>query len=373
MSNKKRNRQGKIASFVGIVTNVFLASAKILVGLLFSSVSVLADGLNNLTDCGSSIISLLSFQLSAKPADKEHPYGHERIEYICSSIVSFIILLLAFEVGRESVSKIITPTEMEFSYLILAVLLGSIAAKIGLFIYYRAVAKKIDSEILKAAALDSLGDSVSTVVVLLSLVIGKLFDIHIDGYAGLLVSLFIAWSGINVMKETFSKIIGQAPDDTLIFEIKERILRHDHVLGIHDLNVYSYGPNKYFASVHVELDAKTDVLLSHELVDEIEREFAEKTNIILTGHLDPIVTDDETANAAKAQIERILEEVHEKLSLHDFRMVKGENTSNLLFDISVPFEVKIPFDTLRQTVEEKIAAVHPTYRPIITIEHTLEG
>lgn len=368
---QKRNTHGKIAGFIGILVNILLATGKIIVGALFGAISVLADGLNNLTDCGSSMISVLSFKLSAKPADKEHPYGHERIEYICSLIVAFVILLVAFETLKESVTKIIAPTEIVFSYWAIAMLCASILVKCGLYFYYRFVAKKINSEILKATATDSLTDCISTSVVLLTLLVGKFANVNIDGYASVLVALFIAWSGIGILKETFSKLIGQAPDEQTSADIKNRILAHKEVLGVHDLAVYSYGPNKYFASVHIEVDANVDVLVSHELVDEIEREFIQNTNIILTGHLDPIVTDDERVNALRARVEDIVKELDSRFSIHDFRMVFGEKRTNVLFDVALPFDSTLSKEKIKTEIETRLLALDEKYCPIITLEHSI--
>ena len=368
---KRRTLIGKIASWVGIAVNIILAGGKIAVGALFGLISVMADGLNNLTDCGSSLISLLSFKLSSKPADKEHPYGHERIEYICSLAVAFIILLVAFETVKESVQAILSPTSQDFSYWAIAMLAISIAAKFALFFYYRATAKKIDSDILRATAADSLSDCVSTSVVLATCLIGRFASVNIDGYASAFVALFIAWSGVNILRETFSKLIGQAPDEEMLLEIKEKILAHEGVLGVHDLSVYSYGPNKYFASAHVEVDANVDVLVSHELVDEIEREFAQNTNVILTGHLDPIVTDDECVNALRKEAEKIVKEYDPSFSIHDFRMVHGEKRTNVLFDVAVPYGKNVCKQELKAELEKRICAIDEKYCLIVTIENSL--
>lgn len=368
---KQREKLGKRAGIVGIAVNVCLAAGKMAIGALFGLISVMADGLNNLTDCGSSMISLLSFKLSSKPADKEHPYGHERIEYICSLVVAFIIMLVAFETVKESLGKILSPTKLTFSYWAIGMLVASIAAKGGLYLYYKGTAKKIESDILRASAADSLSDCISTTVVLISLILAKFADIQVDGYAGAFVALFIAWSGIGILKETFSKLIGQAPDEQMIEDIKNRVLSRKEVLGVHDLSVYSYGPNKYFASVHVEVDANVDVLVSHELVDEIERDFALNTNIILTGHLDPIVTDDECVNTLRCQAENILKEINDKLSMHDFRMVVGEKRTNVLFDVAVPYGVTVDKEQLKKDLETRIYEIDGKYCCIITIEHTL--
>lgn len=368
---ERRTRVGKTASIVGVFVNILLAIGKITVGVLFGLISVTADGLNNLTDCGSSLISALSFKLSSKPADKEHPYGHERIEYICSLAIAFIIMLVAFETGKESVAAIFSSTSQDFSYAAIATLAVSIAMKCALFFYYRATAKKINSNILRATAADSLSDCVSTSVVLLACVIGRFFSVDIDGYVGVLVALFIAWSGVNVLRDTFSKLIGQAPTEEMLSDIKKKILAREGVLGVHDLSVYSYGPNKYFASAHVEVDARVDVLVSHELLDEIEREFAQNTNVILTAHLDPIVTDDACVNALRKETEKIVKEFDESFSIHDFRMVRGEKRINVLFDVAVPYDKKVDKQKLISDLEKRIYAIDERYRLIVTIENSL--
>ncbi len=369
---EKRSALGRMASFVGIAVNLCLATGKILLGALFGLISILADGLNNLTDCGSSVVSNVSFRLSAKPADKEHPFGHERIEYICSLVVAFVILIVAFETGKESVGKIISPSaETPFSVWMIVMLGASILAKCGLYFYYSATARKIDSDILRATATDSLTDCISTSAVLITLIVGKFVGVNIDGYASLLVALFIAWSGIGILRETFSKLIGQAPDEEMVAAIKKRILSYPNVLGVHDVSVYSYGPNKYFASAHVEVDANVDVLVSHELVDAIERDFVLNTGIMLTGHLDPIVTDDALVNDLRARVETIVKNLDEKFSVHDFRMVCGEKRTNVLFDIAIPYDTKLSKEEISETVQNQITEIDEKYCCIITVEYSL--
>jgi len=371
MDNKENNlreKSGKVASIVGIFANIFLAVGKIIVGTIFGFMSVLADGLNNLSDCGSSVVSLISFKLSSKPADEEHPYGHERIEYISSMIVAFLILLIAFELIMEAVGKIINPTKIEFSYIIIAVLVTSIIIKGLMFLYYRIVTKKINSELLKATSIDCISDCISTTAVLISIIIGKLINYNIDGYISIIVALFIAYSGIGILKDTISHLIGQAPDEELINQIKTRILNHREVLGIHDLNVYSYGPNKFFASVHIELDASTDVLTSHEFIDEIEREFLEETNIVLTGHHDPIVINDEETNTLRKQIGEIVKNININFSMHDFRIVKATNFTNLIFEVAIPFNTKKSTEEIKNEIKNEILKLSDTYRPVIIVE-----
>lgn len=368
---KSRENLGKIASVVGIVANTFLAVFKIVVGAIFGFISVLADGLNNLSDCGSSVVSLVSFKLSSKPADKEHPYGHERIEYISSMIVAFVILIIAFELAKESVGKIISPQALEFSLIVILALVVSILVKAGMFFYYRSVAKKINSDLLKATATDSISDCISTTAVLVAIIISKLTNFNIDGYVSMIVSFLIAWSGIKILKETSSKLIGQAPDAELVSSIKERILAHDEVLGIHDLNVYCYGPNKYFASVHIELDANTDSLTSHEFIDEIEREFLNETNIVLTGHHDPIVIHDEEVNMMRKKVEAIVKQFNESFSTHDFRMVKGPTFTNIIFEVAIPFDTKMTETEIVDHLKTQIAKIDKKYRPVIMVEKQL--
>ncbi len=367
-NTKNRSSTGKFASLIGIGVNIILAVGKIIAGAVFGFVSVLTDGLNNLSDCGSSVISLISFKLSSKPADKEHPYGHERIEYVCAMAVAFIIMLLAVTMAIESIEKIINPSEVKFSLLVVIVLLVSIISKFALFIFYSATAKKINSSMLKATATDSLVDCVSTTVVLICLLISKITEFNVDGYAGILVSLFIGYSVVGILGEVFSHLIGKAPDDNMLKEIKERILAYDGVLGVHDLSVYCYGPNKYFASAHVEVDAKVDVLDSHELVDKIEKELFEQTGIVLTGHLDPIIIDDERVNGLREKTEQIVYKIDKSFSIHDFRMVFGKNQTNVLFDVAVPYECTMSKEEIKGLIEQEIRRIDKTYCLVITIE-----
>ena len=367
-SIKQREKIGRNASLIGMLANIILACGKIVFGLIFGFISVVADGLNNFSDCGSCVVSMISFKMSSKPADKEHPYGHERIEYISSMVVAFVILVIAFELVKESIGKIIDPKIAEFSFVVIVVLIVSILVKCGMFLYYRAVSNKIDSDILRASATDSLSDCISTSVVLIGVVVSKLIKINIDGYAGLLVAVFIAIAGLNILKEMASKLIGQVPEKEIFDSIKNRVLKHDEVLGIHDLNVYSYGPNKFFASVHIELDANMDSLVAHELVDDIEREFLNETNIILTGHHDPIVIDDEEVNWMREKVGDIVKDIDSKFSMHDFRMVKGPNKTNIIFEIAVPFETIIKEDEIVSILKKEIAKIDKKYNPVIMIE-----
>ncbi len=365
---KQREKYGKVASIIGILANIVLAGAKIVVGFLFGVLSLMADGFNNLSDCGSSLMSFVSFKLSNKPADKEHPFGHERIEYVLSMVVAFLILMIAFELLKESIGKIVSPTDLSFSIIIVAVLVASILVKLALFFYNMGIAKKINSQILKATAMDSLSDCISTSTVLVAILVGKFTGVNLDGYAGILVAGFVAYSGIGILKETMSHLVGKAPDKEIVDNIKERILAHSEVYGIHDLSVYTYGPNKYFASVHIELDADVDVLESHEIVDNIEQEFFENTNIVLTGHLDPIVVNDEEVNKMRVKLADIVTDIDKDFSMHDFRMVKGPNNTNLIFDVAVPYENELSDGEILTLLKQKVSNLDGNYRLVVRIE-----
>lgn len=368
ISEKQRENSGKIASIVGILANIVLALSKIIVGALFGVLSILADGLNNLTDCGSSIMSLLSFKLANKPADREHPFGHQRMEYVLSMAVAFLILMIAFELLKESIAKIIEPTAINFSFLIVGVLVFSIIVKFGLFIYNSKVSQKINSQILKATAIDSLSDCISTAVVLVALGVGKLTGINLDGYAGVFVAGFVGYAGFGIFRETMSHLVGKAPDKEMVDSIKERILSYKEVFGIHDLSVYCYGPNKYFASVHIELDASIDVIESHEIVDIIEQDFFENTNIVLTGHLDPIVVNDEKVNELRIKVSNLVTDIDSEFSIHDFRMVEGPNNTNLIFDVAVPYECELSDKEIKDLLDKKIKTLGSNYKLVVKIE-----
>ncbi|PWM75089.1 MAG: cation-efflux pump [Bacillota bacterium] len=366
---KQREKYGKIGSVAAILCNVALAAGKIVAGALTGAISVLADGLNNLADCGSGTVALVSFRMAAKPADKEHPFGHQRVEYVASMLVAFLILVVAFELAKESVGKIISPVAAEFSYLALGVLAASVMVKCGMFFFARTLGKRIDSDVLLALSKDSLSDCVATAVVIASLLVAEFTGFNPDGYAGALVALFVALSGVGILKDTMSKLIGQAVAPELIEEIKARIFAHEEVLGVHDISVYSFGPNKFYASVHIELDASVDVMASHELVDEIEQEFARETNVSLTGHLDPIVVNDPAVVELRKKFGDLVRGLDENYCMHDFRTVIGPHRTNVIFEVAVPFDCK---KTDGEIKAEICRAVQETdggvYTPVVHVE-----
>lgn len=369
---KVRNAYGILATVAGLICNVILCAAKIAVGVLSKSMAILADGLNNFTDAGSSVVSMLGFRWANKPADKEHPFGHARYEYITGLIIAFIVLFLGFELIVSSVEKITAGEKTVATVIMMAVLAFSVVVKFGMFFYYRSVSRKIGSGSLKAAGADSLNDCISTIAILVCTVITYFTGTELDGYVGIAVALFIVFNGIKLIKETMSPLLGEKPSPSLVKKISEEICAYVGVKGIHDLIVHNYGPNRYFASVHVEVDAKTDVLKSHELADTIEREFLEK-GINLVIHMDPVIVDDERVNALKQIAVDALKNIDESLTLHDFRVVWGENRKNLIFDVVVPYDFRLTDKELISSIDEKIKETDPAAYPVISVDKDFAG
>lgn len=369
-NSKVRENYGKLGGIVGIIINCLLFAGKFLVGTLFQSVSIVADAVNNLSDAGSSVISLVSFKLSNKPADRKHPFGHARMEYIASLVVAFLILMLGFELVRSSVDKIFRPDAIRFSYITVAVLVISIFAKLWLYLFNRKLGKKIDSTVMQATAADSLSDVAATSGVLISTIVSPLLHFQLDGYMGVAVAVFIIISGINILRDTMDHLLGQAPDAAFIESVNSYIMKYDGILGTHDLMVHSYGPQRCFASVHAEVDAGEDILKSHDIIDNIERDIETDMGIHLVIHLDPIVTGDETVNELRDFTQKIVKKIDPVLSIHDFRVVIGNTHSNLIFDIVVPFEFSMGDDEIISAVKEKIAQRDQTLYAVITLDRS---
>ncbi len=368
-----REAYGKLAGIVGIISNIILFIIKFTVGILFKSISVTADAVNNLSDAGSSIITLIGFKLSGKPADAKHPYGHARMEYITGLVVSFIIILLGVELTKTSFDKVLHPEESVFSYLTIFVLIISVLMKLWQGMFNKKVGKTIHSTAIEATAADSINDVVATSAVLLSTIIAKWTGIHLDGYMGVLVAVFILVSGVKMIGETINPLLGMAPDQEMVDHINQKIMSYDTVLGIHDLVVHNYGPQRCFASVHVEVPASQDILISHDIIDNIERDFARDMDIHLVVHLDPIVTDDETTNLLKAQVKHIVKDISPDLSIHDFRAVVGVSHTNLIFDVCVPFSVKMSDAEITGLISRKVKEINPTYYTVIVVDRSYTG
>ena len=363
-----RVQYGKMSSFVGIFVNVLLFVIKFVTGRVFHSVAITADAVNNLSDAGSSVISLVSFKISGKPADKQHPFGHERIEYIASSVVGLFILVLGLELLKTSFGKILHPDVISFSLLTVGVLLFSIGAKLWLYKFNQNLGKRLDSSMMKATAADSLSDVLATSSVLLSTIISPLLGFQLDGYMGVVVSLLIMFSGINILKEMLDTLLGQKPSEELVHQLEEYIRKYEGVLGIHDLVIHSYGPRRSFVSVHVEVDARRDILESHDLIDNIEREIARDLDIHLVIHMDPLTMDDPDVNKWREMTAKIVAEVDASLSMHDFRVVKGVTHTNLIFDVVIPYQCPKKDRQVIEEITQKIKEKEQSLYAVITID-----
>ncbi len=363
-----REKYGNLAGIVGIICNVLLFAGKLLAGTLCSSVSITADAVNNLSDASSSLVTLLGFRLAARPADEKHPYGHARMEYLSGLAVAVMILVIGVELVKSSVQKILHPEAVEFSVLTAAVLTGSILLKLWMALFDRKLGRKISSAALIAAAADSRSDVIATGAVLLACVIGRLTGLMIDGWAGLLVALFILWSGVGVVKDTVDPLLGAKPDEALVRAIAYLMTSHVDILGFHDLMVHDYGPGRRFASVHAEIDHRIDPLIAHEILDEIERQAKRELHVDLVIHYDPVVTDDPEVAAVRTRVLQIMHGLDPRLSLHDFRMVSGSHHVNVIFDMVIPPEDAQTAEQLRRQIEAQLQDGKKTYHLIVTFD-----
>ncbi|WP_373483913.1 cation diffusion facilitator family transporter [Acetobacterium sp.] len=368
-NSRVRENYGKLASMMGIASNLLLFIIKITVGLVFNSIAITADAVNNLSDSGSSLITLLGFKLSGKPADADHPYGHQRMEYISGLAVSFIILFLGLQLIQSAFEKILYPEMPQFSIISVIVLVIAILIKFWQFLFYRKIGKAIDSMTLMATAIDSRNDILATASVLVATIVTYLTSFNLDGYMGLVVAVFIIISGINLVRETISPLLGAAPSNELVDQIYKKILGYEHIIGLHDLMVHSYGVTKTYASVHCEVPAELDCMISHSVIDKIERDFIKDMNIHLIIHLDPVITSDDKTNALKEQVEQTIAILSPDIHIHDFRVVWGFDHSNLIFDVVVPFDVEWSDEELIIMIANEIHKINPAYHAVITVDH----
>lgn len=372
-----RNNYGNLGSGVGIFANILLSVVKITVGLLSGSLSITADGFNNLSDLGSSLITLLGFKLAGKPADRDHPFGHGRMEYISAFAVAFSILLVGFELLKNSVSALINGTAAPtFTSTAMAVLAVSIAVKFWMFVFNRKIGKIIDSSALTATARDSLNDCVATAAILISAIIARFADLpfNLDAVMAIGVAIFIIWSGFTTAKDTLDQILGGPPEPKLIKDISDIVLSFDEFCGIHDLIIHNYGPGRQFASVHVEVPHDTDVVACHEKIDLCEKLVGEKTGVNLVIHMDPIDTDDAAVTAARQTMVSILKSIDPKLTLHDFRMTPAANTrTNLIFDVVIPSHLKLSEAELNDIICKAAQEADKTYVCVITFDRDFTG
>ncbi|NYB72555.1 cation transporter [Sedimentibacter hydroxybenzoicus DSM 7310] len=363
-----RESYGIFGSIVGIIANAVLSIGKIAVGTIFNSISIIADGVNNLSDAGSSVVTLIGFKISGKPADKEHPFGHARIEYLTGLAVGAIIILLGVELIKSSFDKIRNPEQLNFSWVMVFVLILSIIIKLWLSYFNYKLGERISSTAMKASASDARNDVISTAAVLISVFIFKITGYTIDGYIGMLVALFILYSGISILKDILNPLLGEMPEPDFIESIENKILSYEGIINIHDLVVHNYGPNRYFATVHAEVDANEDILKCHDVIDNIERDFARELDINLVIHLDPVITDDKETNHLRNLTEKIVKEIDERLSIHDFRVVKGETHTNLIFDVLVPVGFEMKISELVNSIEKNIQKEDRHYYAVVTID-----
>lgn len=365
-----RDKCGRVAGAVGIVTNFLLFLMKIIVGTVFHSVSVTADAVNNLTDSGSSVVTLIGFKIASKPADEKHPFGHARIEYLSGVIVSFIVIFLGLQLGMSSVEKIITPEENALTPVALVVLVISILAKLWQCLFYRKVGRMIKSESVEATSKDSRNDVIATSVVLLGAVITMLTGVNLDGYMGAAVALFIVFSGVQLTISTADPLLGQAPEGELVQTITEKMLSYPGIIGMHDLAVHNYGVGRCFASAHCEVDAKNDILVSHDLIDNIERDFSRDLGIHMVIHLDPVIVGDARTDALHCKVQSLVTALYPTVTIHDFRVIWGVTHSNIVFDAAVPFAVKDSDAVITQKLEAEIQKLDPNYRTVVTIDRS---
>lgn len=370
MSDEKavRRAYGTACSGAGIGFNVLLFAGKLIAGMLSGSVAIVSDAFNNLSDAGSSIISLVGFKLSNKKSDPQHPFGHGRLEYISGLCVSFLIILMGVELGKASIEKIIEPAQVKFSLLTAAILAASILVKLYMALYNSRVGTRLNAVTMKAMAKDSLSDAVATSVVLMSMIVAKLADIAIDGYCGVVVAAFILFTGITAARDTISPLLGQKPDSEFIEEVMRIVNAHKEIIGTHDLVVHDYGPGRLMITLHAEVDADMDILVAHDAVDNIENELREKLGCSAVVHMDPIVTDDVETNATREEIKRVVSNIDSRMTIHDFRMVPGPTHTNVIFDVAVPFDIDMDDDELRKILGARIRDVDSKLNAVIEID-----
>ncbi|MGN1197248.1 MAG: cation diffusion facilitator family transporter [Acetatifactor sp.] len=363
-----RQAYGMLCGGVGIFLNLMLFAGKFLAGLLSSSIAITADAFNNLSDAGSSIITLLGFKIAGQKPDPEHPFGHGRVEYISGLGVSVLILLMGIELVKGSVSKIIHPEELTFSPVIIVILLASILVKCYMFYYNRTLGKKLDSAAMSATAMDSISDCLATTVVLIATLVGHFTSITIDGWCGLLVGLFICRAGIMAAKETIGPLLGQPPSPEFVEQVSNIVMSYEEVIGLHDLIVHDYGPGRVLISLHAEVPADGNILTLHDVIDTIEQELKTTLNCHAVIHMDPVQVGDEETDRLKAMVKDIIAQIDSSLTIHDFRIVTGPTHTNLIFDVVTPFDFRLTDSELTALIQEKVKQENPGYFTVIQVD-----
>lgn len=365
-----RTSYGKLSGAVGILCNVMLFIGKIIVGMISGSVSITADAVNNLSDASSSVISLFGFKLASRPADEEHPYGHGRYEYLSGLMVALIIMVIGVELLRSSIGKIISPETVGFTWVSAAVLVFSVLLKLWMMLFNTNIGRKINSKTLIATAADSRNDVITTAAVLIAAVISHFTGVELDGWMGLAVAMFILYSGFGLVKDTLDPMLGKAPEPELVKGIKKKILSYPGVLGTHDLMVHDYGPGRQFASVHVEMAAEDDVIESHDVIDNIERDFLKNDGLHMIVHFDPISTRDSLVTELRTWISEQIKHLDARLTIHDLRIVKGTTHTNVIFDCVVPHDMEIGEKEIKRFAANIVAEKYPNYYTVVTIDRS---
>ena len=365
-----RTAYGTLGSVTGIVVNLLLAAIKYFAGMISGSISVTADAINNLSDAGSSIVSLAGVKLSARPADKGHPYGHGRLEYISALAVSVLVFLMGFELLKSSIDKILNPVPVTFNWLALVILIVSVFAKLWLGIFNKKLGKKINSAPMMAVMKDCFSDCLATGVAALSIVVSAFSEIAIDGYLGIIVAGFILLAGFNISKETLGVLLGNPPEKEYVEMVENKILSYDHIVGVHDLIIHDYGPSRRFASAHAEVPANIDIMEAHDVIDLIERDIMNEMGLLISIHMDPIIVDDERINTLRQMTSDVVKEIDPELSIHDFRVVEGPTHTNLIFDILLTHTHKDSHEEIINKINEKLSKIDERFFTVITIDHS---
>ena len=365
-----RGKYAMLSSITGIIVNILLSVFKLIIGLVSNSMSIISDALNNVSDAGSSIVTMIGFKMSQKKVDADHPWGHGRMEYITGFFVDILIILVGFELLQSSVEKILHPELPNISNITIMLLVVAILAKLWLFLFYKKIAKTINSAAIKGTAYDSISDSISTLAVLISAFVAKFAGVSIDGYVSLLVSIFILITGIRAIKEIIDLLLGQKPDAEFVKGIEEFAKKYDTIVGIHDIMVHDYGPGRKIVSFHAEVPADSNICRAHDIIDQMEQDIFEKFGCITTIHMDPIVVDNEEINEMRRETERIVKSINEKFSIHDFRMTDGGERINLIFDLVIPTDEKIDVNETIEKIQTELHNQNNKYHAVIKPEYS---
>ena len=365
-----RQKYGSLCSLLGIALNVLLFGGKLFAGLLSGSIAITADAFNNLSDPGSSLITLAGFRLAGKKPDPDHPFGHGRMEYIAGFVVSLAILLMGVELAQSSFDKLLHPSPPEFHWLVIVILATSIAVKLYMAAYNRHAANKIGSAAMRATSLDSLSDSVATTVVLISMLLYRFFHFNVDGACGLLVACFILYAGVKAAKETLQPLLGQPPDPAFVQRVEDIVLAHEQVLGIHDLVIHDYGPGRCMISLHAEVPAEQDILITHDMIDNIEKQLTRELGCAATIHMDPILVGDAQTDELRERAAKLVCDIDARLTIHDFRIVTGPTHTNLIFDVVAPYDLPLTDEQLRAAIEQRISLWDGNFYAVLTIDKT---